>query len=46
LNGVGAGLGAVGLAAIVIGARTPRGLWNAILVAAVTWTAAWALSSV
>jgi 4-hydroxybenzoate polyprenyltransferase len=34
-----------GLLAIAIGARTPRGLWNAILLAAVTWTAAWALST-
>jgi 4-hydroxybenzoate polyprenyltransferase len=35
----------VGLLAIAIGARTPRGLWNTILVAAVAWTAAWALAS-
>jgi 4-hydroxybenzoate polyprenyltransferase len=40
-----AGLGALGLGAIVIGARTPQGLWNAILVAAVAWTGAWALAS-
>jgi 4-hydroxybenzoate polyprenyltransferase len=35
----------IGLLAVAIGARTPRGLWNAILLAAVAWTAAWALSS-
>ena len=40
-----AGLGAVGLGALIIGARTPQGLWNAILVAAVAWTGAWALAS-
>lgn len=40
-----AGLGVVGLGAVVIGARTPQGLWSAILVAAVAWSAAWALSS-
>jgi hypothetical protein len=40
-----AGLGAMGLGALVIGARTPQGLWNAILVAAVTWAGAWALAS-
>jgi 4-hydroxybenzoate polyprenyltransferase len=40
-----AGLGVVGLGALVIGSRTPQGLWNAILVAAVAWTGAWALAS-
>ena len=40
-----AGLGAAGFGALVIGARTPHGLWTAILVAAVAWTAAWALAS-
>ena len=45
LSGWSAGLGAIGLGVLVIGARTPQGLWNAILVAAVAWTAAWAISS-
>jgi 4-hydroxybenzoate polyprenyltransferase len=41
----GAGLGLVGLLAIVLGARSQRRLWYGILVAAVSWTAAWALST-
>ena len=45
LTGWSAALGIVGLLAIAFGARTPRGLWNAVLVAAVAWTAAWALAS-
>jgi 4-hydroxybenzoate polyprenyltransferase len=45
LGGWSAGLGVVGLGALIIGSRTPRGLWNAILVAAVAWTGAWALAS-
>ncbi|MDP9468709.1 MAG: UbiA family prenyltransferase [Chloroflexota bacterium] len=39
------GLGLVGLLAIVLGARSERRLWHGILVAAVSWTAAWALST-
>jgi 4-hydroxybenzoate polyprenyltransferase len=38
-------LGAGGLVAIGIGARSERRLWYALLVAAVLWTAAWALSA-
>lgn len=38
-------LGLAGLGALAIGARTPSRLWNAILVTAVAWSAAWALSS-
>jgi 4-hydroxybenzoate polyprenyltransferase len=38
-------LGAAGLAAVVLGARGERWLWYAILVAAVAWTAAWALAT-
>jgi 4-hydroxybenzoate polyprenyltransferase len=45
LAGWSAALGLAGLLALVVGARTPSGLWNAILLAAVAWTAAWALSS-
>jgi 4-hydroxybenzoate polyprenyltransferase len=37
--------GAVGLAAVAFGARGERWLWSALLVAAVAWTAAWALST-
>jgi 4-hydroxybenzoate polyprenyltransferase len=39
------GLGVVGLAAVVNGARSPVALWYGILVAAVCWTAAWALAT-
>jgi 4-hydroxybenzoate polyprenyltransferase len=38
-------LGAVGLAAVAIGGVRERWLWYAILVAAVAWTAAWALAT-
>jgi 4-hydroxybenzoate polyprenyltransferase len=38
-------LGAAGLAAVALGARREGWLWYALLVAAVTWTAAWALST-
>jgi len=38
-------LGAVGLAAVVQGVRGPSELWMGMLVAAVCWTAAWALST-
>jgi 4-hydroxybenzoate polyprenyltransferase len=41
-----AGLGLLGLLAIVQGAPNERRLWYGILVAAVAWTAAWALSTV
>ena len=37
-------LGLLGLGAVLAGARSERGLWYAILVAAVAWTAAWATS--
>lgn len=40
-----AGLGLVGLLAIVQGAPNERRLWYGILVAAVCWTAGWALST-
>jgi 4-hydroxybenzoate polyprenyltransferase len=39
------GLGAAGLAAIATAATSERRLWAALLVAAVAWTAAWALST-
>jgi 4-hydroxybenzoate polyprenyltransferase len=45
LTGWSAALGIVGLLALAFGASTPRRLWNAVLVAAVAWTAAWALAS-
>ena len=38
-------LGAFGLAAVAQGLAGPRRLWYGVLVAAVCWTAAWALSS-
>jgi 4-hydroxybenzoate polyprenyltransferase len=38
-------LGGIGLAAVALGARGERWLWFALLVAAVAWTAAWALST-
>lgn len=38
-------LGGVGLTAVAIGARSERGLWVGMLVAAVAWTASWALST-
>ena len=39
------GLGVVGLAAVVQGIGGPRRLWFGIMVAAVCWTAAWALGT-
>ena len=39
------GLGAIGLGAVAQGFAGPRRLWYGILVAAVCWTAAWALST-
>jgi 4-hydroxybenzoate polyprenyltransferase len=41
----GIGLGLVGLLAVAQGATDDRRLWYGILVAAVSWTAAWALST-
>ena len=38
-------LTAAGLGAVVIGTRSERALWYSLLVAAVAWTAAWALSA-
>jgi len=38
-------LGAVGLVAVAQGARSAPRLWGGILVAAVSWTAAWALAT-
>jgi 4-hydroxybenzoate polyprenyltransferase len=38
-------LGAMGLAAVTVGALGQRWLWYALLIAAVAWTAAWALSA-
>lgn len=38
-------LGAVGLAALALGAGGERRLWYGMLLAAVAWTAAWALST-
>jgi 4-hydroxybenzoate polyprenyltransferase len=38
-------LGLIGLAAVVQGARGPDALWGGMLVAAVCWTAAWALAT-
>ena len=40
-----AGLGLAGLLAIAAGARDERRLWYGILVAAVSWAAAWALAT-
>lgn len=45
LEPVGAGLGLLGLAAIGQGLAGPHRLWPGMLVAAVAWTAAWALGS-
>lgn len=41
----GIGLGLVGLAAVGQGAFSERRLWYGVLIAAVCWTAAWALST-
>ena len=38
-------LGAVGLGVVIAGSQRERWLWYAILVAAVVWTAAWALAT-
>jgi 4-hydroxybenzoate polyprenyltransferase len=45
MSGASLALGAVGLGAVAFGARGERWLWSALLVAAVAWTAAWALST-
>jgi 4-hydroxybenzoate polyprenyltransferase len=39
------GLGTAGLTAIAAGASSERRLWASLLIAAVAWTAAWALST-
>jgi hypothetical protein len=39
------GLGVLGLVAIAQGARGPHALWTGMLVAAVAWTAAWAIAT-
>jgi 4-hydroxybenzoate polyprenyltransferase len=44
-GGASLSLGAAGLAAVAIGGIRERWLWYAILVAAVAWTAAWALAT-
>lgn len=41
----GVGLGLVGLAAVVQGWSDERRLWYGVLIAAVSWTSAWALST-
>jgi 1,4-dihydroxy-2-naphthoate octaprenyltransferase len=38
-------LGAAGLVVVAVGSRRERWLWYAILLAAVAWTAAWALAT-
>lgn len=38
-------LGGIGVGAVAFGIRAPNRLWAAMLVAAVAWTAAWALGS-
>jgi 4-hydroxybenzoate polyprenyltransferase len=38
-------LGAIGVAAVALGIRSPDRLWAGMLMAAVAWTAAWALGS-
>jgi protoheme IX farnesyltransferase len=48
IGGAGAvslALGAVGLAVVSVGGTRERWLWYAILVAAIAWTAAWALAT-
>lgn len=45
LNPASLALGAFGLASVGVGATSDRRLWYALLVAAVAWTAAWALSA-
>lgn len=45
LEPAGVGLGIVGLAAVAQGISGPHRLWGGMLVAAVCWTAAWALAT-
>jgi 4-hydroxybenzoate polyprenyltransferase len=45
LDAVGLALGAIGIAAIAQGRKGPGRLWGGMLVAAVCWTAAWALAT-
>jgi protoheme IX farnesyltransferase len=44
-GGISLSLGAAGLAVVAVGGRRERWLWYAILIAAVAWTAAWALAT-
>lgn len=44
-SGASLALGGIGLVTVALGAQGERWLWYAILVAAVAWTAAWALST-
>jgi 4-hydroxybenzoate polyprenyltransferase len=45
MSGPSLALGAVGLGAVSVGALGERWLWYGLLLAAVAWTAAWALST-
>jgi len=45
INPLSLALGALGLLAVGVGASAERRLWYALLLAAVAWTAAWALSA-
>jgi 4-hydroxybenzoate polyprenyltransferase len=45
MSGASLALGAGGLGAVAVGALGERWLWYALLLAAVAWTAAWALST-
>jgi 4-hydroxybenzoate polyprenyltransferase len=45
LSVASAGLGLIGLTAVALGVPGPRRLWYGMLVAAVSWTAAWALAT-
>ena len=45
LDAAGLLLGAVGIAAVAQGIAGPERLWAGMLVAAVCWTAAWALAT-
>ncbi|MDQ3691462.1 MAG: UbiA family prenyltransferase [Chloroflexota bacterium] len=44
-HGVGPGLGAVGIVAVAQGIAGARRLWAGMLIAAVCWTASWALAT-
>ncbi len=45
LEPAGVGLGVIGLAAVAQGIRGPHRLWGGMLVAAVSWTTAWAVAT-